>query len=182
MCAPLDLGHSASGLLRPHRYKHPALGEPFDRIWHDLWHCDLKPIVTRAFAEEALHVSDIALVMTRKGHKDWPHFSFSDTPMRDAGGAVQGFFCPCLEITEQVLEERRTRTRAELTERLRTSRDPTELVAPRQSSSRRDRCDLIQIAALIPFRLPHYTESRLCAESVARGCVKMRAARWDTIG
>lgn len=107
--------------------KHPALGEPFDRIWHEIWDRDLKPIVTRAFAGEALHMSDIALVMTRKGYREETHFSFSYTPVRDAGGAVQGFFCPCLEITEQVLEERRARTRAELTERLRTSTDPTEL-------------------------------------------------------
>lgn len=103
--------------------KHPALGEPFDKIWHEIWERDLKPIVARAYAGKSLHMDDIPLVMMRKGYPEETHFSFSYTPVRDASGAVQGFFCPCLEITEQVLEQRRSRLRVELTEHLRTSKN-----------------------------------------------------------
>lgn len=109
--------------------KHPALGEPFEAIWHEIWDRDLKPIVERAYAGEALHMDDIPLLMLRKGYPEETHFSFSYTPVRDASGAVQGFFCPCLEITEQVLEQRRARLRTELTERLRSSGDPAALAS-----------------------------------------------------
>lgn len=107
--------------------KHPALGQPFDRIWREIWESDLEPIVARAYAGEALHMGDIPLVMHRKGYPEETHFSFSYTPVRDAAGAVQGFFCPCLEITEQVLEQRRIGLRTELTERLRAPADPSEI-------------------------------------------------------
>lgn len=107
--------------------KHPALGEPFDRIWHEIWDGDLAPIVARAYAGEALHMDDISLLMVRKGYPEETHFSFSYTPVRDAMGVVQGFFCPCLETTEQVLEQRRARLRTELTERLRAPGDPADL-------------------------------------------------------
>ncbi|MGR3571647.1 HWE histidine kinase domain-containing protein [Brevirhabdus sp.] len=103
--------------------KHPALGQSFDRIWHEIWDRDLKPIVARAYAGEALHMDDIPLMMTRKGYLEETHFSFSYTPVRDADGAVQGFLCPCLEITEQVLEERRARLRVELNESFRTRKE-----------------------------------------------------------
>lgn len=107
--------------------KHPALGKPFDEIWEEIWQSDLEPIVARAYAGEALHMTDIPLVMGRKGYAEETHFAFSYTPVRDESGAVQGFFCPCLEITEQVLEQRRARVRAELTERLRNALDPDTL-------------------------------------------------------
>ncbi len=107
--------------------KHPALGQPFREIWHEIWDSDLKPIVTRAYAGEALHMTDIQLLMMRKGYLEETHFSFSYTPIHDANGAVQGFFCPCLEITDQVLEKRRASLRADLTERLRTPGDPADL-------------------------------------------------------
>lgn len=107
--------------------KHPAVGQPFDRIWHEIWDSDLKPIVTRAYAGEALHMDDIQLQMLRKGYPEETHFSFSYTPVQDTSGVVQGFFCPCLEITEQVLEKRRATLRAAVTERLRAPGDPAEL-------------------------------------------------------
>ncbi|MFP4520172.1 MAG: HWE histidine kinase domain-containing protein [Oceanicaulis sp.] len=107
--------------------KHPVLGRPFEEIWHEIWKSDLKPIVERAYAGEALHMDDIPLMMIRSGYREETHFSFSYTPVREPDGAVKGFFCPCLEITEQVLEERRARLRAALTERLRSGPDPAEL-------------------------------------------------------
>lgn len=104
--------------------KHPALGQPFDQVWHEIWDRDLKPIVQRAYAGEALHMDDIPLVMMRNGYPEQTHFSFSYTPVRGPEGGVEGFLCPCLEITEQVMQERRALVRAELTERLRAMREP----------------------------------------------------------
>lgn len=108
--------------------KHPALGRPLERIWPEIWESDLAPIVARAYAGEALHMDDIPLTMMRKGYPEETHFSFSYTPVRGPDGVVQGFFCPCLEITEQVLEERRARLRAALTERLRTHGEPAAFI------------------------------------------------------
>jgi two-component sensor histidine kinase/ActR/RegA family two-component response regulator len=106
--------------------KHPALGQPFEVIWEEIWQ-DLEPIVAQAYAGEALHMEDIPLMMMRKGYLEETHFSFSYTPVRGADGEVQGFLCPCLEITEQVMEERRARLRVNLTESFRTLRDPAAL-------------------------------------------------------
>ncbi|WP_323765692.1 HWE histidine kinase domain-containing protein [Marinovum sp.] len=107
--------------------KHPALGLPFDVVWEEIWERDLEPIVTQAYAGEALHMDDIPLMMRRKGYLEETHFSFSYTPVRGRDGIVQGFLCPCLEITEQVLEERRAQLRVELNENFRTLRDPLAL-------------------------------------------------------
>jgi two-component sensor histidine kinase/PAS domain-containing protein/CheY-like chemotaxis protein len=106
--------------------KHPALGQPFHDIWPEIWKSDLEQIVERAYAGESVHMDDIQLQLNRKGYPEETHFSFSYTPVYDAAGAVAGFFCPCLEITEQVLERRRAALRAELTDHLRASTDASE--------------------------------------------------------
>lgn len=107
--------------------KHPALGQPFSDIWEEIWEDDLKPIVTRAYAGEALHMEDMPLTMLRKGYPEQTHFSFSYTPVRGPDGKVSGFFCPCLEITDQVLEERRAHLRSKMTDALRTAGEPAEI-------------------------------------------------------
>ena len=68
---------------------------------------DLVPIVQKAYAGEPVHMDDIELWMERKGYREETHFAFSYTPVRDESGTVAGFFCPCVEITQQVLAERR---------------------------------------------------------------------------
>lgn len=96
--------------------KHPgALGEDFLDVWHEIAD-DLRPLVEEAYAGSPVHMDDITLVMERRGFPEETHFSFSYTPIRVEGGAVAGFFCPCNEITGQVLAERRLR---ESEERLR---------------------------------------------------------------
>lgn len=109
--------------------KHPALGEPFDQVWHEIWEHELEPAVTRAYAGEALHMEDVQLTMMRKGYPEETHFAFSYTPVRGSGGTVEGFFCPCLEITEQVLEQRRVELRSTITKRLRGMKEPEEIRA-----------------------------------------------------
>jgi PAS domain S-box-containing protein len=109
--------------------KHPdALGRDFLEVWHEI-RADLTPIVERARSGMPVHMDDIELVMHRRGYPEETHFAFSYTPVRDETGAVSGFFCPCLEITEQVLSERRQAFRLALDERLRTLADPVEIAS-----------------------------------------------------
>jgi PAS domain S-box-containing protein len=58
-------------------------------------------------------MDDIKLIMERRGYPEETHFSFSYTPVKDEAGAVAGFFCPCIEITGQVLSERRRQADAD---------------------------------------------------------------------
>jgi PAS domain S-box-containing protein len=96
--------------------KHPsALGRDFLDVWSEI-RADLQPIVDQAYSGIPVHMADIELLMLRKGYPEETHFSFSYTPIREEAGHIAGFFCPCVEITEQVLAERR---RAADTERQR---------------------------------------------------------------
>ncbi|MFN3818050.1 PAS domain S-box protein [Blastomonas sp.] len=96
--------------------KHPAaLGRPFLEVWSEI-EADLAPIVEQAYRGMPVHMDDITLMMMRRGYLEETHFQFSYTPVTGKGGIVQGLFCACTEITEQVLAERR---RAAETERQR---------------------------------------------------------------
>lgn len=87
--------------------KHPhAFGGDFLDAWDEI-HADLAPIVDQAYSGKPVHMDDIKLMMFRKGYLEETHFSFSYTPVRDETGRVGGFFCACMEITNQVLAERR---------------------------------------------------------------------------
>ncbi len=86
--------------------KHPvALGRPLLDVWSEI-RADLVPIVDRAFAGEPIHMDDIKLMVERRGYVEEAHFAFSYTPVRRSSGAVAGFFCLCVETTQQVLAER----------------------------------------------------------------------------
>src|SRR5215217_1115329 len=83
-----------------------ALGRDFLQVWQEI-RADLLPIVEQAYAGEPVHMDDITLIMERRGFPEETHFAFSYTPVRDENGDVAGFFCPCTEITGQVVAERR---------------------------------------------------------------------------
>lgn len=86
--------------------KHPAaLGRPFMDVWDEI-RADLTPIVETAYRGEAVSMDDITLIMHRKGYPEETHFTFSYTPVRGATGKISGFFCACVEITDQVLAKR----------------------------------------------------------------------------
>lgn len=98
--------------------KHPlALGRDFLEVWSEI-RADLGPIVQKAYAGEPVHMADIELWLERRGHPEETHFAFSYTPVHDGSGKVAGFFCPCVEITEQALAQRRRATDAERQRRL----------------------------------------------------------------
>jgi PAS domain S-box-containing protein len=98
--------------------KHPAaLGHDFLEVWHEI-RADLLPIVEQAYGGEPVHMDDITLIMERRGYPEEAHFSFSYTPVRDESGAIAGFFCPCTEITGQIMAERRLAAETERQRRL----------------------------------------------------------------
>ncbi len=104
--------------------RHPAaLGRPFRELWFDIMD-DVGPILERAFAGEATHMDDIALLMTRHGYPEETHFSFSYTPVRDEEGRVAGMFCACAEITGRIMAERRQAFGLALDQALRDVGDP----------------------------------------------------------
>jgi len=114
--------------------KHPrALGRDLLEVWAEV-RDDLAPIVERAYAGEPVHMAHIELVMLRHGFPEEAHFAFSYTPVRDADGAVEGFFCACVETTAQVLAERRRAFLTELDRRLRDLSDPLEIAATAQAA------------------------------------------------
>lgn len=87
--------------------KHPAaMGRDFLEVWSEIRE-DLFPIVNQAYAGTPVQMDDIELLILRRGYPEETHFAFSYTPVRDEEGMVAGFLCPCVEITEQVLSERR---------------------------------------------------------------------------
>jgi PAS domain S-box-containing protein len=89
--------------------KHPdALGRDFLDVWHEI-RDDIESIVAEAYAGRPVYMDDISLQMQRKGFVEETHFSFSYTPIFEEDGRVSGFFCPCTEITRQVLAERALR-------------------------------------------------------------------------
>jgi PAS domain S-box-containing protein len=96
--------------------KHPALGQPFERIWSEIW-SDIAPLVERALAGEGTYWENLPLVMHRKGFEEQTWFTFSYSPLRGDDGAVCGMHCVCVETTDTVRAEQRRVAEAE---RLRT--------------------------------------------------------------
>lgn len=89
--------------------KHPAaMGRDFLEVWQEIRN-DLLPIVEQAYKGEPVQMDDIELWMERKGFREEAHFAFSYTPVRGETGAIDGFFCACQEITQQVIAERTLR-------------------------------------------------------------------------
>ncbi|KHL25247.1 diguanylate cyclase [Croceibacterium mercuriale] len=87
--------------------KHPgALGQPFLQVWSEIA-ADLVPILQQAYQGLPVHMDDITLMMQRRGYLEETHFTFSYTPIRGVGAVIDGLFCACTEITEQVMAERR---------------------------------------------------------------------------
>lgn len=107
--------------------RHPAaLGRPFRAVWFDIMD-EVGPILERAFAGEATHMDELALLMTRHGYPEEAHFSFSYTPVRDEEGRVAGMFCACAEITARVQAERRQAFSLALDQALREIAEPPAL-------------------------------------------------------
>ena len=88
--------------------KHPAaLGQAFRAVWHEIWDV-LGPLVERTLVGGESHrMSDIPLVMQRKGYAEHTWFTYSYGPVRNDAGEILGLLCNCIETTEAILGQRR---------------------------------------------------------------------------
>ncbi len=92
--------------------RHPeALGQPIDRVWHDVW-SDIAPLVARAMAGETVHLENLHLVMTRNGYREDTYWTFSYSPLRD-GDVVMGMLDVAYETTALLAAQQRDRVNAE---------------------------------------------------------------------
>ncbi|WP_043835532.1 PAS domain S-box protein [Muricoccus aerilatus] len=89
--------------------KHPsALGARFMEVWKEVAD-ELVPLVEQVEAGCPVQMDDISLVLQRNGYPEEAHFAFSYTPVRGESDEVDGFFCPVMETTRQVLSVRALR-------------------------------------------------------------------------
>lgn len=116
--------------------RHPwALGRRGEEVWNDIW-----SIVGAQFAQviatgEGFATFDQMLPMVRGGAVTETFWNYSFTPIRGEDGTVVGIFNQGHETTDRVLSERRSLSERErlrflgaLDDRLRTSRDPSEVM------------------------------------------------------
>lgn len=112
--------------------RHPnGLGRPFFVVWPEVVD-EIRPLFEQVFAGHPVNMDDIELYLERPNRPREAHFSFSYTPVRAEGGAVEGLFCVCSEITEQVFARRRealTAFQMQFLEALRPLSDPIEVQA-----------------------------------------------------
>ncbi|MET0281974.1 MAG: PAS domain-containing protein [Steroidobacteraceae bacterium] len=115
MCAAWG---AAKTLIYNHAYipflgnRHPAaLGRPFDEVWHEVW-TDIEPLVERAMAGESVHFENMHLKMTRKGYAEDTWWTFTYSPLREAGRIV-GVLRVGQETTATVKAQARSKMDAE---------------------------------------------------------------------
>lgn len=110
--------------------RHPgALGRPFFDVWPEV-RDEVRRQFDQVFQGLPVNMDDIEAALDRPGRPREAHFSFSYSPVRGASGAVDGLFCVCNEITEQVLARRRgghLEFRNRLLDVLRPLSDPVEV-------------------------------------------------------
>ena len=94
--------------------KHPqSMGQNFSECWKEAW-----PVIGEA--HDSARAGDKAFLETqqifleRHGYVEECFFTFSFSPIRDEAGRVGGLFHPVIEMTTQMLSERRTRALRDL--------------------------------------------------------------------
>ena len=95
--------------------KHPRLmGQKFSECWEEAW-----PVIGHAhdsaLAGETAFLEAQQIFLERHGYVEECFFTCSFSPIRDEAGQVGGLFHPFIEMTTQMLGERRTRTLRDLT-------------------------------------------------------------------
>jgi signal transduction histidine kinase len=95
--------------------KHPwALGRPAFEVWSEIWDV-CGPMADKVFERaEATFVDGVQLFMRRGDFLEETWYSFSYSPILDERGRVGGLFCPSVEISASLLNERRLATLSRL--------------------------------------------------------------------
>jgi signal transduction histidine kinase len=94
--------------------KHPdSMGQDFRECWADAF-----PIIGEAYrsawAGRSACFENMRMFLNRNGFLEETCFTFSLSPVTDESGRVGGVFNPAIEMTSQMLSERRARTLREL--------------------------------------------------------------------
>ncbi len=104
--------------------KHPAIGEPGEIVWAELWPIIGPMLEGVVETGEATWSEDQLLPMNRHGYWEEAYFTFSYSPVHEADGSVSAVFTAVSENTARVVGERRLRTLRKLGE-ITTSQAPT---------------------------------------------------------
>ena len=109
--------------------KHPAaLGCPIREVLPETWDF-LGPRFDRVMADgqEASHLTGQMFTVYRNNYLEECYFSFSYSPIRDDSSGVGGVFTTVLEMTEQVIEDRRRQVLRDLASRMAAARHEEEI-------------------------------------------------------
>lgn len=82
-----------------------ALGQPFRRIWADVWD-EVRPLVDEALSGRGTYSEEMRLVMTRNGFEEETYWTFSYNPLYDDEGRVAGLMAVTVEVTPVVMSRR----------------------------------------------------------------------------
>ncbi|MEN3274989.1 MAG: hypothetical protein V7631_779 [Massilia sp.] len=109
--------------------KHPhALGQPFQRVWGEIWP-ELVPIIDRALSNKSAFFEDLPLMVERRGYPEQCYFTFSYSPLHDGAGRVAGMYCTVMETTSRMQTERRAALELKLSDALRPLSSPADVLA-----------------------------------------------------
>ena len=147
--------------------KHPAsLGAPMREVWPEVF--DTVGDRIRSVLNHGVGTWDEALLLLleRRGYLEETYHTFSYSPLRGDGVAVEGLMCVVTEVTEQVISERRLETLRALSTALigvRTREDVAAGVQKALAANRRD----FPFAMLRFLDQPQDASARTALEQVA---------------
>jgi PAS domain S-box-containing protein len=156
--------------------KHPwALGRPVAEVWPEAWDT-VGPMLQSVLASgKATRGDDLLLLLERKGFVEECYFTFSYSPIRDAGARAGGVFITVMETSEQVLAARRQRTLAELASAVALAGDDNPLPAVRAALERNP--DDLPLAMLWLDGADAGTEPALCSGAEGMPALMLDALR-----
>jgi serine phosphatase RsbU (regulator of sigma subunit) len=122
--------------------KHPqALGRPSREVFSEAWH-QIGPMLREVReTRQAIYVEDELVPLVRHGFLEECYFTFSYSPVRNAGAQVEGVMHIATETTQQVIARRRLWLLTQLNEALAEADAPEDvrrLALPILRSAERD--------------------------------------------
>ncbi|KAF2625562.1 aerobic respiration control sensor protein-like protein arcB [Macroventuria anomochaeta] len=103
---------------------HPCMGRSARVVLASVWDDYFEPIIERNKAGETVDNSYTELPLKRNGYVEETYFSTRFIPIFNSEGATIGHYEPVVEITKEVILERRSRTLLELSQELPRAHDP----------------------------------------------------------
>jgi len=149
-----------------------ALGRSIRAVLPETWDF-LGPRFDRVMShgQEATHLTGQMFTVYRNNYLEECYFSFSYSPIRDDNGAVGGVFTTVLDMTKQVIEDRRRQVLRDLASRMAEARREEEVL--RLSAE-----TLGQHRATLPFAFLY--EYRATDSHVHLAGASVESADWNT--